>query len=153
MWRGCQFHSVLISKACVNGFWAILLTLLHTCAKTHALCLKEWEIQRQQTNCSQIWTYCFEKKQSFCKNCKENTWVIYSLHDLDLLHLQFLTEQTFLFSQRASFSLRVSVMKAKNLMAKDANGEEDKTVMWCMPYPATIWNRKAFQFRIVELAQ
>lgn len=49
--------------------------------------------------------------------------------DLDLLHLQFLTEQTFLFSQRASFSLRVSVMKAKNLMAKDANGEEDKTVM------------------------
>lgn len=28
------------------------------------------------------------------------------------------------FSQRASFSLRVSVMKAKNLMAKDANGEK-----------------------------
>lgn len=27
------------------------------------------------------------------------------------------------FSQRANFSLRVSVMKAKNLMAKDANGE------------------------------
>lgn len=29
----------------------------------------------------------------------------------------------FTFSQHASFSLRVSVMKAKNLMAKDANGE------------------------------
>lgn len=28
-----------------------------------------------------------------------------------------------IFSQRASFSLRVSVMKAKNLMAKDANGK------------------------------
>lgn len=28
--------------------------------------------------------------------------------------------------QRASFSLRVSVMKAKNLMAKDANGENFK---------------------------
>lgn len=27
------------------------------------------------------------------------------------------------FLQRASFSLRVSVMKAKNLMAKDANGK------------------------------
>lgn len=48
-----------------------------------------------------------------------------SMHDLDLLHLQFLTQQTVnsFFSQRASFSLRVSVMKAKNLMAKDANGE------------------------------
>ncbi len=42
------------------------------------------------------------------------------LQDLDLLHFKFLTA---LFSQRASFSLRVSVMKAKNLMAKDANGE------------------------------
>uniref|UniRef100_A0AAQ6IR28 BAI1 associated protein 3 n=1 Tax=Anabas testudineus TaxID=64144 RepID=A0AAQ6IR28_ANATE len=35
----------------------------------------------------------------------------------------------FFFSQRASFSLRVSVMKAKNLMAKDANGYSDP---YCM---------------------
>lgn len=48
-----------------------------------------------------------------------------STHNFDLLHLQFLTQQTVnsFFPQRASFSLRVSVMKAKNLMAKDANGE------------------------------
>lgn len=31
------------------------------------------------------------------------------------------------FPQRASFSLRVSVMKAKNLMAKDANGKSIQT--------------------------
>lgn len=35
----------------------------------------------------------------------------------------FYFTEPFLFSQRASFSLRVSVMKARNLMAKDANGE------------------------------
>lgn len=57
-----------------------------------------------------------------CCNCKYI--VLCSIHDLDLLHLQFFTE---IFSQRASFSLRVSVMKAKNLMAKDANGETSQT--------------------------
>lgn len=35
----------------------------------------------------------------------------------------FYFTEPFLFPQRASFSLRVSVMKARNLMAKDANGE------------------------------
>uniref|UniRef100_A0A8C9WXB9 C2 domain-containing protein n=1 Tax=Sander lucioperca TaxID=283035 RepID=A0A8C9WXB9_SANLU len=55
--------------------------------------------------------------------------VMYSVHALDLSHLRFLTDSKFLFSQRASFSLRVSVMKAKNLMAKDANGYSDP---YCM---------------------
>lgn len=44
----------------------------------------------------------------------------------DLVSLRLLAYFHFLAqlsSQRASFSLRVSVMKAKNLMAKDANGE------------------------------
>lgn len=47
--------------------------------------------------------------------------MVYSVEELDLLLLQ-------LFSQRASFSLRVSVMKAKNLMAKDANGETSQAL-------------------------
>lgn len=33
------------------------------------------------------------------------------------------TSVNFFFPQRATFSLRVSVVKAKSLMAKDANGE------------------------------
>lgn len=53
---------------------------------------------------------------------------MYSVHALDLSHLRFLTDSKFLFSQRASFSLRVSVMKAKNLMAKDANGETSQAL-------------------------
>uniref|UniRef100_A0A672YCM3 C2 domain-containing protein n=1 Tax=Sphaeramia orbicularis TaxID=375764 RepID=A0A672YCM3_9TELE len=41
----------------------------------------------------------------------------------------YLLKVVFVFSQRAGFSLRVSVMKAKNLMAKDANGYSDP---YCM---------------------
>lgn len=37
--------------------------------------------------------------------------------------------------QRASFSMRVSVMKAKNLMAKDANGEKPSSCSFSSSNP------------------
>ena len=49
-------------------------------------------------------------------------FVKYSMHGL-VCTFTYLQRVNFFCPQRASFSLRVSVVKAKSLMAKDANGE------------------------------
>ena len=57
------FHQWAMGKWFLCELQTTVLTLLHACAKTHVMCLKEWDIQiccEQQTNCSEIWI-CFKK--------------------------------------------------------------------------------------------